>query len=126
MSEAREYIKKEQDAGNIQISEDVIASITAAAVREVEGVYGLSGNLGNDIASMLGKKTPGKGVKLVLSEASVAVECDIIVKFNYPIIEVAKAVQDCVSSAIEAMAGIRVDLVNVNVCGVAVTQPKKA
>lgn len=124
MSEVKEYINKEQDAGSIRISEDVIASITSVAVKEVEGVYGLSGNLGNDIANMLGKRSQDKGVKLVLTENSVAVECNIIVKFNASVIEVAKAVQECVSNAIEAMTGIRVDLVNVNVCGVAVPKAK--
>jgi uncharacterized alkaline shock family protein YloU len=125
MSESKDYIKKEQDAGSIQISEDVIAAITAAAVKEVEGVYGLNGNFSNDIASILGKKDPGKGVKLVLTEDSVAVECNIIVRFNYPILTVAKSVQECVANAIEAVTGIKVDLVNVNVCGIALSQPKE-
>ena len=33
---------RRKESGNILISEDVIASIAALAVREVEGVYGLS------------------------------------------------------------------------------------
>ncbi len=124
MGEGKDYIRKDQESGSVRISEDVIAAITSNAVKEVEGVYGLSGNLSNDIASILGKKTQDRGVKLVLTESSVAVECNVIVKWNYPVIEVAKTVQECVRNAVESMTGIRVDLVNVNVCGVAVPKQK--
>lgn len=125
MSEVKEYITKEQQDGSIRISEDVIASITSVAVREVEGVYGLSGNIGNDIATILGKKTQDKGVKLVMTDNSVAVECNIVVKFNFSVVEVAKAVQERVAGAVEAMTGVRVDMVNVNVCGIAMPKTSK-
>ena len=42
MAESKNYIVQPQEGGNILISEDVIASIASLAVREVEGVYGLS------------------------------------------------------------------------------------
>lgn len=123
MSESREYIKRERENGSVQISEDVITAIVANTVKEVEGVYGLAGNLGGDIAALLGQKN-NSGIKLVLGEASVAVECDIIVRFNSKIVDVAKNVQEAVASAILDMTDVPVDLVNVNVVGVAI--PKSA
>lgn len=124
MSESKNYMKKEQEDGSIQISEDVIAAITAAAVKDVEAVCALSGNFGNDIASILGMKNPGKGVKLVMTENNVAVECNIIVKYGQNIVDTAKAVQKNIIKAVEEMTGIQVDLVNVNICGIAAGEEK--
>ena len=63
MAENKEYFSKEVENGSIQISEEVVASVAAMAVLEVEGVCGLASNLGYDIAEMLGKKTLAKGVR---------------------------------------------------------------
>ena len=41
MADNKQYITQVQDHGTVMISEDVIASIAAAAVTEVEGVCGL-------------------------------------------------------------------------------------
>ena len=54
MAENKEYYTQEMDNGSIQISEDVVASVTGMAVLEVEGVCGLSSSIGTDIAEMLG------------------------------------------------------------------------
>lgn len=125
MSELKNYMKKEQEDGSIQISEDVIAAITAAAVKDVEGVCGLNGSLGSDIASIFGMKNPGKGVKLVMTENTVAVECNIVVKYGQNLVDTAKAVQANIAKAVEEMTGICVDLVNVNICGIALAEAKK-
>ncbi len=57
MAENKEYYTQEMENGSIQISEDVVASVTGMAVLEVEGVCGLSSSIGTDIAEMLGMKT---------------------------------------------------------------------
>ena len=41
MAENKEYFTQEMENGPIQISEDVVASVTGMAVLEVEGVCGL-------------------------------------------------------------------------------------
>lgn len=64
MAENKEYFSKEVENGSIQISEEVVSSVAAMAVLEVEGVCGLASNLGYDIAEMLGKKTLAKGVRM--------------------------------------------------------------
>ena len=40
MAENKEYYPQEMENGSIQISEDVVASVTGMAVLEVEGVCG--------------------------------------------------------------------------------------
>lgn len=45
MAENREYYTQNAENGTVQISEDVVASVAAAAILETEGVCGLSTNL---------------------------------------------------------------------------------
>ena len=68
MSENKEYVSRSDELGNIHISEEVLAAITAAAALEVEGVSGLAANLGSDIAELLGKKNLAKGVHVKMED----------------------------------------------------------
>ena len=66
MSENKQYITQAQEDGNIMISEDVIGTIVAQAIKDVEGVVGLSTKPGADIAELIGKKNWGKGMKITI------------------------------------------------------------
>ena len=48
MAEKNEYFTQKLENGTLQISEDVVASVAAAAVLEVEGVCGLSSSISTD------------------------------------------------------------------------------
>lgn len=122
MADNKDYISKIQDEGAIHISEDVIASIAAAAVTEVEGVCGLSANM----AELLNKKSLSKGVKLSLGENDeIAIDCNVIALYGHPVMELAKNIQSAVVDAIASMTGLNVAAVNVNVCGVAMNKSAK-
>lgn len=118
MSDARGYISRPDELGNIHISEEVLAVIAAAAALEVEGVGSLSANLGTDLAELLGKKNLAKGIHVAVAEESVRVDVSILVKYGYTILDVAKEVQNTVFSAIENTSGLSVESVNVHVAGV--------
>ncbi|NCE64294.1 Asp23/Gls24 family envelope stress response protein [Pseudoflavonifractor sp. 524-17] len=118
MADAREYVSRPDELGNIHISEEVLAVIAAAATLEVEGVGSLSPNLGTDLAELLGKKSLSKGVRIAVNEGSVSVEVSIFIKYGYTIPEVANAVQKAVLSAIGNTSGLSVECVNVHVGGV--------
>lgn len=119
MAENKQYITQAQENGSIQISEDVIATIVALAVSEVEGVAGVSSKPGADIVEMIGKKNWGKGLKITITdEDTVSVDCNINVKYGQSVIEVAKAVQEAITTSIESVANVPVAGVNVNVCGI--------
>ena len=121
MAESKQYITQNQENGTVQISEDVIISIVTVAVGETEGVAGFSARLGSDIAEILGRKNWGKGVKLTITEDDrLFIECNIVATYGYAVVNVAKAVQENVTSAVESMTGIQVTEVNVNVCGITV------
>ena len=57
-------IEESNSLGKVQIADDVVAIIAGLAAGEVEGVYRLTGNLPNELASKFGKKNPAKGVKV--------------------------------------------------------------
>ncbi len=124
MSENKEYISQELENGSIQISEDVIVSIAAMAAQEVEGVYGLGGS-GSDL-SKLTKKSVGKDVRVEISDADeISIDCYIIVLYGHSVVDVAKAVQEAVASAVESTTGRAVKDVNVSVGGISVPKAAK-
>ena len=69
MADHKEYINQTLENGNVMISEDVIETIVAHAVGEVEGVAGLSN-----------AKSRGKSMKITISQDDeLSIECNIIV-----------------------------------------------
>lgn len=119
MADNKQYITRELENGTVLISEDVIVTIVTQAIGEVEGVVGLSTKPGADIAEMIGKKNWGKGIKITIGEEdALSVECNVIIAYGQSVVNVANAVQQAVSSAIDSMIGIPAALVDVNVCGI--------
>ena len=119
MADAREYVSRPDELGNIHISEEVLAVIAAAAALEVEGVGSLAANLGTDLAELLGgKKNLAKGVHITVEEESVRVDVAVLIKYGYTIHAVAREVQEAVYSAIENTSGLTVECVNVQVSGI--------
>lgn len=119
MAENKQYMIQNQDNGSVMISEDVIATIIAQAVKEVEGVVSLNVKPGADIADMIGKKAWGKGIRIVIAEDnSLSIDCDILVGYGQSVVAIAKAVQEAITSHLESMTGAKVTVVNVNVCGI--------
>lgn len=119
MAESKQYITQAQDNGAVMISEDVIATIVAHAVEEVEGIVGLNVKPGADIIEMIGKKNWGKGLKINIAEDdTLSIDCNVTVAYGFSVVSVAKAVQEAVTNALESMAGVSITAVNVNVCGI--------
>lgn len=119
MADSKQYITQEQENGSVMISEDVVAAIVAQAVKDVEGVVGLNVKPGADLADIIGKKNWGKGMKIFIAEDnSLTVDCEIVLAYGQSVVNVAKAVQDAVTAALESMTGVKVNAVNINVCGI--------
>lgn len=126
MADKSEYFAQNLENGTLQISEDVVASVAAAAVLEVDGVCGLSSSISTDIAEMLGMKTLAKGVRLSAeNDGAVKIECNVVAKFGQSVFVLAKTVQDAVKSSVESTTGLTVTQVNVNICGIAMPRESK-
>lgn len=119
MAENKQYITQPQNGGNVMISEDVIATIVANAVSEVEGVVGLSVKPGADMMELISKKAWGKSLKVSIGDGDeVYIDCNLIIGYGQSVVTVAKNVQDAVTGALESTAGVTVACVNVNVTGI--------
>ena len=126
MSESKEYVSQTLEHGAIHISEEVIATIAALAIQDVEGVYGLNTSIASSDLSKLAKRGQGKGIRLVISEDDeISVDCYIVVLYGHSVVDVAKAVQDTVTAAIESTTGRRVKSVNVNISGITLPRAEK-
>ena len=112
MAEFKQYITQIQENGNVMISEDVIAAIVEQALTEVDGV--VKGG-----ADVVGKKSWGKGMRIAIAEDNtLTIGCNIIVGYGESVINVAKSVQEAITTAVESVTGVTVTDVNVNVCGI--------
>lgn len=117
MAETKQYISQPLDDGCMLISEDVIGSIVAHAMNDVEGVAGVCGKPGADFAELIGMRNWAKGIKVLINEDNdLEIHCNIIVLYGYNVIDCAASVQNCITSAVEAIAGVTVTAVHVNVC----------
>ena len=110
------------DGGKIIFADDVVATIAALAVADVEGVSALSGGVVEGITEMLGKKNMSKGVKVEVGSEEAAVDISVIVKYGYKIKEVCEKIQLAVKKAIETMTGLKVVEINVFVQSIAFEQ----
>lgn len=111
--------------GEVQIADEVIAIISGLAAVEVEGVAKMSGNVSNELISMLGMNNLSKGVKVEVTPESVAIDLALEMKYGYSIPKVSEQVQERVKNAIESMTGLTVERVDVRIVGVAVDKPQK-
>lgn len=124
MSENKGYIRNTDEKGSINISEDVVAIIAAAAASEVEGVHGLFFPPGKELSNMLSRKTLSKGVKMLFEEDDIVIDVSIIAEIGFSVSEVGAEVQRVVLSAVESAVGVTVKAVNVHICGVALKKNK--
>ena len=119
MAENKQYITQIQESGCLMISEDVIATIVAHAVNEVDGVVSLNTKPNADIVELIGKKSWGKGLKISIGQDdALTVDCNITVSYGQSVVAVARAVQEAVSNALTSMAGVTIAAIYVNVCGI--------
>ena len=122
MAENKGYMTLSDEQGSIHISEEVIAAIAVGAVREVEGVSGMMGNLGTSVADLVtnknGAQKNAKGVKIEMTETGLVLDIYLTVAYGHAIPEVAENAQKAVASAVSAMTGCTVETVNIHVGGV--------
>lgn len=124
MSENREYISCPDELGTINIADEVLAVVAASAALEVEGVTSLANNLSSDIAELMGRKVPSKGVRLAVVEGQVVIDLSVMIEYGYSIPDVAKKVQTVVMSAVTDTSGMQVSRVNIQVAGISFRKEK--
>lgn len=115
-----DLVKVQPREDKIKISEEVVATIAGIAVSEIENLASMGGGFVDGIAGMLGRKTPGRGIKVEMKENQVILDLAIVMQYGCKIHEVARDMQARVRDAVEGMTGMEVTSVNVNVLGVSI------
>lgn len=106
--------------GNIDISEDVIATIAGVAALECYGLVGMASRsqVKDGIAELLGRENLSKGIEVRTKEGAVELDLHIIVSYGTKISEVANNVQTKVKYALRQALGLHADAINIYVQGV--------
>lgn len=113
---------KHTGIGEVQIANEVVASIAGISASEVEGVDSMAGGLAGELAGIFGAKNLSKGVKVEVADDIAMVELAINMKYGYSIPKTCKQVQEKVMQAINSMTGLTVKQVNVRIAGVSLEQ----
>ena len=113
-----QIINDNSELGEVHISDDVLAVISAMAAMEVDGVLAMAGNITAEIVARLGMKKLSKGVRVKVDENTVVIDLSIVLRMNENIVKISNKVQDKVKTTVENMTGMEVAGVNVNISNV--------
>lgn len=102
----------------VQIAEEVVASIAGMAIKDLKGVVKLAGGFTEEISEAFGKKNLGKGIRVDIKENAVRLEVSIVVQYGVKIPEIAKKIQEKIKNDVENMTGYKINKIIVKVQGI--------
>ncbi|WP_449539969.1 Asp23/Gls24 family envelope stress response protein [Ferdinandcohnia sp. Marseille-Q9671] len=111
--------------GQIDISNDVIATVAGGAAIDCYGIVGMASKkqIKDGITELLRKENFARGIVVRQENDEVHIDMYIIVSYGTKISEVAHNVQSKVKYTLNQTVGLAVDSVNIYVQGVRVTNP---
>lgn len=118
-------IELKTNFGQIDISNDVIATIAGGAAVDCYGIVGMASKnqIKDGLTDILRKENFTRGVIVRQEEDEVHIDMYIIVSYGTKISEIAHNVQSKVKYTLDKTVGLAVDSVNIFVQGVRVTNP---
>jgi uncharacterized alkaline shock family protein YloU len=109
-----------EPAGSVRVANEVIASITAMAAREVDGVAALDEASARHFGDWIKRETAHRGVRVVLdTDRRIHLEVFLTVDAGAVLRDVAERVQDNVIEVVHRMLALEVAEVNVFVSSIA-------
>jgi uncharacterized alkaline shock family protein YloU len=115
-----EQAEHAEPAGSVRVANEVIASITAMAAREVDGVAALDQASARHFGVWIKRETAHRGVRVVMdAERKIHLEVFLTVDATAILRDVAERVQDNVIDVVHRMLGLEVAEVNVFVSSIA-------
>ncbi|MBM7603363.1 Asp23/Gls24 family envelope stress response protein [Metabacillus litoralis] len=111
--------------GQIDISNEVIATVAGGAAIDCYGIVGMASKnqIKDGFTEILRKENFSKGVIVRQDDDSINIDMYIIVSYGTKISEVAHNVQTKVRYTLDQTVGLSVDSVNIFVQGVRVSNP---
>ena len=100
-----DHIQDGTEMGNVQIHNNVIATIARLAAQKVPGVVEMGGGIVDGLAGLVGKKGGDRGIRVDVDESSVALELRVVMEYGVRIPHVAWQIQTEVRQAVEQMTG---------------------
>jgi len=120
---AEEHNEDGTELGAIRIHNSVIATIARLAALKVPGVVEMSGSFAEGLASMVGKASFDRGIRVEMEDQKIKLDLHIVIAFGIRIPQVAWRIQNDVRKAIEDMTGKKIGMINVIVQGVRMPEP---
>lgn len=107
--------------GEVNITDEVLATISGLAATECYGLVGMANKNAKDgLVELLKRENLAKGVKVTTDGEEISVDLYIVVEFGTRISTVADNIISKVKYTVENMTGLKVKKVNINVQGVRV------
>ncbi|MFK3979833.1 Asp23/Gls24 family envelope stress response protein [Micromonospora sp. NPDC050397] len=108
------------DSGKTRIAEGVVAKISGFAAREIPGVHSMGSGMARRVGQLRnlvpgGSEASTQGVSVEVGEREAAVDLDIVTWYGQSIVDVSDAVRRNVIDRVQAMTGLNVIEVNINV-----------
>ncbi|SHF35860.1 MULTISPECIES: Asp23/Gls24 family envelope stress response protein [Caloramator] len=114
-------VKVNNEFGFIEYSDEVLANIAGAATMECYGVVGMASKRASDgFWELLKRENLSKGVKIISEDDGIIVNLYIIVEYGTKISVIADNIMQKVKYTIEALTGIDVKKITVNIQGIRV------
>ncbi len=115
-------VKIKTQAGTIEISNDVIATVVGGAATDIYGIVGMASKnqIKDNLNDILGKENYSRGVVVRQEENGVAIDVYIMVSYGTKISEVSRNAQEKVKYNLETMLGVVANSVNIFIQGVRV------
>src|SRR5699024_11540889 len=113
-------IEMKTNYGNIDISDEVVATIVGGAAIDCYGIVGMASKnqIKDGLTEILRKENFTRGVVIRHEEDAICIDMYIIVSYGTKISEVANNVQNKVKYTLDHTVGLSVDSVNIYVQGV--------
>lgn len=106
------------DLGTVRIHNNVIASISALAAADIEGVKRVGGDFKSGILEFISRKSL-PAIKVTIDKNDeVWIDIPLVVKYGFNIPDVANRVQESIRNALEKMTNLSVKDININVQGI--------
>ncbi|MFC5631695.1 MULTISPECIES: Asp23/Gls24 family envelope stress response protein [Streptococcus] len=108
--------------GQIELADDVIATVVGGATTEIFGVVGMASKsaIKDNFQALLRKENYAKGVVVKSTEEGIAVDVYTVMSYGVKISEVSKNIQERVKFNLESQLGITANAVNVYIQSVKV------
>lgn len=117
MSNQHRSNESQTNLGAIEISPDVIETISGIALSEVEGVIGTAGNWSSELNELFGQPAHKKGVYLTKDEHNENLHVDVYIylRLGTSVPKVVLKIQEHVKAQVLHMTDIEISEVNVHI-----------